>query len=129
MLDLVYPYGRHYGLHFRSRYHILDIIHLELVLFDHSIRPFLLGYFFIAGRLCINDVAQWCHITRVSLKPLSFFECIVILFFILDYFLNYCHLFFRTSLILLCLYVIVHDLSYKSNALVVWLETFHKAYS
>ena len=35
--------------------------------------PFLLGYFFITGRLCINDVAQQCHITGVSLRPLSFF--------------------------------------------------------
>ena len=82
--------------------------------------PFLLGYFFIAGRLYINDVAQQCHITRVSLRSLSFFESIVIFFFILDFFLNCRHLFFRTSLIL-----IVRDLSYKSNAPVVWLETFH----
>ena len=44
--------------------------------------PFLLGYFFMAGRLCINYVAAF-----------------VILFFIL----NYRNLFFRTSLILLCL--------------------------
>ena len=34
--------------------------------------PFLLGYFFIAGRLCINDVAQQCHITIVRLRPLEF---------------------------------------------------------
>ena len=32
MLDLVDPYGRHYGLPFRSRYYILDIILLEPVL-------------------------------------------------------------------------------------------------
>ena len=44
--------------------------------------PFLLGYFFIAGRFCINDVAAF-----------------VILFFIL----NCRHLFFKTSLILLFL--------------------------
>ena len=43
MLDLVDPYGRHYGLP-------LDIILLELVLFDHSLLPFLLVYFFIARR-------------------------------------------------------------------------------
>ena len=82
MLDL---YGRHYILHFRSRHHILDIIILELVLFDHSLLPFLLGYFFIAGRLCINDVAQQCYITRVCLRPLAFFGSLIILFFILDY--------------------------------------------
>ena len=65
--------------------------------------------FFIAGRFCINDVTTF-----------------VILFFIL----NCCHLFFRTSLIILCLLVgdYVCDLSYKSNAF-VWLETFHKEYS
>ena len=57
-LYLVDPYGRHYGLPFRSRHHILDIILLELVLFDHSLLRFLLVYLFIAGRLCINDVAQ-----------------------------------------------------------------------
>ena len=53
----------------------------------YSLLPFLLGYFFIAGRLCINDVTQQCHLTRVSLRPLSFFESITILVFILDYFL------------------------------------------
>ena len=44
--------------------------------------PFLLGYFFMDVRFCINDVTAF-----------------VILFFIL----NYRHLFFGTSLILLCL--------------------------
>ena len=59
MLDLVDPYGRHYKIPFRSRHRILDIIPLDqLVLFDHSLLPFLLGYFFIAGRLCINDLTQ-----------------------------------------------------------------------
>ena len=86
MLDLVDPYGRHYRIPFRSRYHILDIILLELVLFNHSLLPFLLSYFFIAERLCINDVAQQCHITRVCLRPLAFFGSLIILFFILDYF-------------------------------------------
>ena len=52
-----------------------------------TLLPFLLGYFFIVGRLYINDVAQQCHITGLSLRPLSFFESIVILFFILYYFL------------------------------------------
>ena len=49
-----------------------------------TLLPFLLGYFFIAGRLCINDVAQQCHITRLCPRPLFFFGSIVILFFILD---------------------------------------------
>ena len=101
MLDHVDPYGRHYRLPFKSRHHILDII--LLVLFDHCLLPFLLVYFFIAGRLCINDVSQQCHITRVSLRPLYFFESIAILFFILDSLLNCCHLFFGKSLILLFL--------------------------
>ena len=65
-----------------------------------TLLPFLLGYFFIAGRFCINDVTQRCHITTLCLRPLSFFESIIILFFILCYFLN-CQLFFETSLILL----------------------------
>ena len=78
MLDILYPYGRHYGIP-------LDIILLELVLIDHSLLPFLLVYFFIGGRLCINDVAQQCHITRVCLRPLALFRSLSILFFILDY--------------------------------------------
>ena len=94
-----------------------------------TLLPFILGYFFIDGRICINYVTQQCHITVLFLRPLSFFEIIFILFLILYYFSDCCHLFFRTSLILLFLYVIVRDISYKSNALVVWLETFHEAYS
>ena len=59
MLDLVDPLGRHYRLPFRSRKRILDILfHDQLVLFDHSLLPFLVGYFFITGRICINDVTQ-----------------------------------------------------------------------
>ena len=88
MLDLVDPYGRYYGLPFRSQSLILDIIlHDQLVLFDHSLLSFLLGYFFIARRIYINDVTQQCHITGVCLRPLAFFGSLVILFFILDYFL------------------------------------------
>ena len=68
-----------------------------------TLLPFLLGYFFIDGRLYINDVVGQCHITALSLRPLSFFESIVVLFFILDSFLNCRHLFFGTSLILLWL--------------------------
>ena len=68
-----------------------------------TLLPFLLGYFFIAGRLCINDVSQQCHITALCLGPLSFFESIVMLFFILYDFSNCCHFFFGTSLILIFL--------------------------
>ena len=74
ILDLVDPHGRHYRLSFRSRNRILDIIPHDQ-----------LGYFFIAGRICINDVTQQCHITRVYLKPLTFVGSFVILFFILNY--------------------------------------------
>ena len=35
-----------------------------------ALLPFLLGYFFIARRLCINDVTQQCHITGLCLRPL-----------------------------------------------------------
>ena len=86
MMDILDPYGVHYEIPFRSRHHILEIILLELVLFDHSLLPFLLVYLFIAGRLCINDVIQQCHITRLFLRPLSFFGSIFILLFILGYF-------------------------------------------
>ena len=68
-----------------------------------TLLPFILGYFFIARRLCINDVAQQCHITRMCLRPLALFRSLIMLFFILDSFLNCCHLFFGTSLILLFL--------------------------
>ena len=94
-----------------------------------TLLPFLLNYFFIAGRFCINDVAQQCHLTVLCLRPLSFIESIAILFFILYCFLNCHHLFYGTSLILLFSYVIVHDISYKSNELVVWLEKILKVYS
>ena len=66
MLDLVDPYGRYYVLPFRS-----STSHSS----HHSswtgaLLPFLLGYFFIAGRFCINDIAQQCHIIALCLRPL-----------------------------------------------------------
>ena len=71
MLDHVDPYGRHYILPFKSQYRILDIILLEwLVLLDHTLLRFILVFFFRAGRICINDVAQQCHITALCLRPL-----------------------------------------------------------
>ena len=33
-----------------------------------TLLPFLLGYFFIAGRICINDVTQQCLITTMCLR-------------------------------------------------------------
>ena len=36
--------------------------------------PFLLGYFFIAGRFCINYVAQQCHIIALCLRPLLYLK-------------------------------------------------------
>ena len=36
--------------------------------------PFLLGYFFITRRLCINDVAQQCRITTLCLIFLLFLK-------------------------------------------------------
>ena len=81
---------------------------LDTAPWHHSSWTDLLGYFFIAGIFCINDVTAF-----------------IILFFIL----NCCHLFFGTSLhssLLVGDYVC--DLSYKSN-LVVWLETILKEYS
>ena len=86
MFDLVYPHGRQYKLPFKSRNCILDIVLCDqLVLFDHSLLPFLFGYFFIDGRIYINDVTQQCHISRVCLRPLSFFGSLIILFFNLEY--------------------------------------------
>ena len=84
---------------------------LDTALWHHSSwtgLPFLLSYFFMAGRFCINDVIAF-----------------IIIFFVLK-----CrHLFFRTSLhssLLVGNYVC--NISYKSNAF-IWLETFHKEYS
>ena len=89
-----------HGLLFSSRYHILDtVLHDWLVLLDHSFLPFLLVYFFIAGRPCIKcrtTVSCNCIVSETSWS-------FVILFFILDYFLNCRHLFFGTSLILVFL--------------------------
>ena len=50
----------------------VSILHLR----HHSswtgtLLPFLIGYFSIAGRICINDVTQQCHITWVCLRPLE----------------------------------------------------------
>ena len=85
MLNLVYPHGRHYRISFKSQNRILDIIlHEQLVLFDHSLLPFLLSCFFIDERICINDVTQQSHITGVYLRHLTLFRSPVILFFILD---------------------------------------------
>ena len=85
ILDLVDPHGRHYILSFRSWNRILDIIpHDQMILFDHILLPFILGYFFIDGRICINDVTQECHITRVYLRPLTFVGSPIIIFFILN---------------------------------------------
>ena len=35
-----------------------------------TLLPFLLGFFFIAGRFCINDVAQQCYINALCLRSL-----------------------------------------------------------
>ena len=63
----------------------------------------------MAGRFCINDV-----------------DVFVILFFVFELsslvLRNKSHSSFLVG-------DYVCDLSYKSNALVVWLETFHKEYS
>ena len=74
MLDLIDLHGIHYKIPFMSRNRIMYIVlHDQLVLFDHSLLPFfLLGCFFIAGRICINDVTQQCHITGVCSRPLTF---------------------------------------------------------
>ena len=83
---------------------------LDTALWHHSSwtgLPFLLSYFFMAGRFCIND-----------------FIAFIIIFFVL----KFRHLFFRTSLhssLLVGNYVC--NISYKSNAF-IWLETFHKEY-
>ena len=68
-----------------------------------TLLPFLLRYFFIAGRFYINDVAQQCHMTTLCLRTLSLFESISILFFILYFFSNCHHLYSGTSLIIIFL--------------------------
>ena len=97
-----------------------------------ALLPFLLVYFFIDGRLCINDVAQQCHIIALCLRPILSLK-------VSSYYSS--SWIIRVNLELLSLVLwnkshpsflvgdYVHDLSYKSNAPVVWLETFHNAYS
>ena len=70
--------------------------------------PFLLGYFFMPGRFCINDVTAF-----------------ITLFFIFELSSLVLWNKFHSSLLV---GDYVRDLSYKSNAF-VWLETFHKEYS
>ena len=85
ILDIVDPHEILYRLPFRHRNRILDIIpHDQLVLFDHNLLPFILGFFFIYERISINDVTQQYHINGVCSRPLTFFGSPVILFFILD---------------------------------------------
>ena len=69
--------------------------------------PFLLSYFFMAGRFCINDVTT-CHIILClwTVVPCSSKLSLHSSLLVGDY---------------------VCGLSYKSNAF-VWLETFHKEY-
>ena len=70
--------------------------------------PFLLGYFFIAGRFFINYVTAFIiFILHLEMSPLVLWNKSCPSLLVGDY---------------------VRDLSYKSNAF-VWLETFHKAYS
>ena len=75
-----------------------------------------------------------CWILQIHMEdttdfPLGLRHRIVVIilhFLLLERILNCRHLFFGTSLILIFLQAIVCDISYKSNAFVVWLETFHK---
>ena len=123
MLDLADPYGRYYGLPFRARYRILDIILLELVL---SLPFFLATSSQLEGSvsMMLHTVSHNCTMFETSF----FFESVIVLFFILYYFSNCRHLFFETSLILLFLQVSVHDISY-ANTSATWLETFQNTYS
>ena len=65
MLDLVYPYGRHYGLPLRSWYRILDIILLELVLsfpFFLAISSYLEG----SASMCRSTVSHNWSVSKAS---------------------------------------------------------------
>ena len=94
-----------------------------------NLLPFLLGYFFIAGRLCINDFTQQCHITRVSLRPLSFFWKYRHIILHLGFFLELSSLVLRNKshpsfLVGDCTWSFL-QVKYKSNTPVALLETFH----
>ena len=78
MLDLADP--------LRTSLQVLILYPRHYSSWTGTLLPFLLGYFFIVGRICINDVTQQCHITRVCLRNLNFIRSLFILFFILDYF-------------------------------------------
>ena len=76
MLDLVDPFGIHYGLPFRSWYHTLDIILLKLVLFflfflaTYS-SMMLLHLSYYSSSLIISRIVVTCSSEQVS----SFFAC------------------------------------------------------
>ena len=131
-LVLVDPYGRYYGLPFRSRDHIVDIIpHDQLLFFDHSffhsrkklasmmspncvtqlecVRGLLLWFGSLAILLFILSYLLypwWSSSFEVDLplsEALSFFMMYLTLGASDSCLLNCYHLFFETSIILLFL--------------------------
>ena len=80
MLDLVDPYGRYYGLPFRSRYRILDIILLELV---HSFPFFLAASWKVLHQWCRSIVLHNWTVSEISsLKVSSYYSSSWILYWI-----------------------------------------------
>ena len=55
----------------RTSLHVLILHPIHYSSCTGTVLPFLLGHFLISWRICINDVAQRCHITRVCLRPLE----------------------------------------------------------
>ena len=101
--------------------HIIYIIpHDQLLFFDHSFFHRII--FFILSYLLYP---WWYSSFKVDLplsEALSSFMVSLTLRASDSCLLNCHHLFFGTSLILLFLQEVVHDLSYNSNAPVTWLE-------
>ena len=109
-------------------HHIVYIIpHDQLLFFDHSILLFILSYLLYPW---------WSSSFKVDLPLFEALSSVMVSLTLgaldsclLEWILNCHHLFFRTSLILIFLQEVFHDLSYNSNAPVAWLELFHKTYA
>ena len=113
---------------FLQIHHIVYIIpHDQLLFFDHSFFHSIL--FFILSYLSYPWWSSSFEVDLPLFKNLSSVMVSLTLGASDSCLLNFHHLFFGTSLILLFLQEVVQDLSYNSNAPVAWLELFHKTYA
>ena len=110
---------------FLQIHHIVYIIpHDQLLFFDNSLFHSIL--FFILSYLLYPWWSSSFEVDLPLFEAISFVMMSLTLEASDSCLLNCYHLFFKTSLILLFMQEVFHDLSYNSNALVAWLELFHK---